>query len=173
MSRFASSTSTTSAAQLPRGFASTKKLRESKNLGTILSHKRNKHKAHRALKKKEYETLLRCDCPRMVRYTPSKEIAGAVVKYVTKSLPRLKAKHLAWELYNRMHTLPLRIGVESPNPCHRGNHKMDWYEMGIRDKHIRDELAKYLLKEGYTHRVGTNKIRSKKYKFRTIFIQSH
>ena len=144
-----------------------------RNLDTLLSRKRNKPKAHRALKKKDYETLLKCNCPRMIRYTPSKEIAKAVVKHVTKDLPRLKAKHFAWKVYGRLHMLPLRIGVESPNNCHRGNHKMDWYEMGIRDKYIRDELAKYLLKKRYTHRVGINKIRSKKYKFRTIFIHTH
>ena len=144
-----------------------------KTLDIILSRKRNKPKAYRALKRGDYTTLLGCHCPRMVRYKPSKEIAKAVIQHVTKDLPRLTAKQLAWKLYSRMHMLPLRIGVEKPRACYMKNPKLFWYEMGIRDKYIRDELARYLLKKKYTHRVGINKIRSQKYKFRTIFIHTY
>lgn len=144
-----------------------------RNLDTILSRKRNKPKAYRALKRKDYNTLLQCKCPRMIRYKPSKEIAKAVVKHVTKGLPRLKAKTLAWTIIRRMHKLPLRIGVERPRACYLKNPKLDWYEVGIGDKYIRAELARYFLKKRYTHRVGTNNVRSKQHKFRTLFIMSH
>lgn len=144
-----------------------------RKLDTVLSRKKNKPKAYRALKSNDYKTLLKCDCPRMIRYKPSKEIAKAVVKHVTKDLPRLTAKRFAWKTYYRMKMLPLRIGVEIPRACYIKNPKLDWYEMGIRDKYIRDELARYLLNKRYTHRVGINKIRSKKHKFRTLFIMSH
>ena len=147
--------------------------RKTRNLDTLLSRKRNKPKAYRALKRKDYTTLLGCHCPRMIRYKPSKEIARAVVEHVTKDITRLTAKQLAWKIYRRLHMLSLRIGVEKPRACYMKNHKLTWYEMGIRDKYIRDELAKYLLKKRYTHRVGINKIRSQKYKFRTIFIHTY
>ena len=143
------------------------------NLDILLSRKRNKPKAYRALKNNDYEQLFASHCPRMIKYKPSKELARAVVKHVTRGLPRLKAKHFAWKVYNRLHMLPLRIGVERPNCCYMKNPKIDWYEMGIRDKYIRNELARYLLKKRYTHRAGINKIRSQKYKFRTLFIQTH
>lgn len=109
----------------------------------------------------------------MVRYKPSREIARAIVDYVTKDLPRLKAKELAWKICSRLHMLPLRIGVEKPHLCHTGNHKLDWYEMGIRDKYIRNELARYLLKKRYTHRVGTKHVKSRNHKFRTLFVQTY
>jgi hypothetical protein len=109
----------------------------------------------------------------MIRYKPSKEIAQAVVKHATKGLPRLKAKQLAWKIATSMHKLPLRIGVERPSKCHLENPKLFWYEMGIRDKYIRAELSKYLDKKRYTHRVGTNNVRSRKYNFRTIFIHTY
>lgn len=148
--------------------------KNNRNLDIILSRKRNKPKAYRALKRKDYATLLGCHCPRMIKYKPSKEIARAVVKHVTRGLPRLKAKQFAWKVYNRLHMLPLRIGVEKPRACYMKDlFKMNWYEMGIRDKYIRNELARYLLKKRYTHRVGINKIRSHKHKFRTLFIQTH
>ena len=144
-----------------------------RKLDIILSRKRNKPKAYRALKRKDYTTLLGCHCPRMIKYKPSKEIAKAVVKHVTKDLPRVTAKRFAWKIYWRMKMLPLRIGVEIPRPCYMKNHKLTWYEMGIRDKYIRDELARYLLKKKYTHRVGINKIRSLKHNFRTIYIHTY
>lgn len=143
-----------------------------RNLETILKRKRNKPKAYRALKRKDYKALFECYCPRMVRYTPSKEIARAVVKHVTKGLPRLKAKTLAWTIASRMHKLPLRIGVERPSKCHLKNPKISWYEMGIRDRHIRDELSRYFKRKSYTHRKGTINVRSRKYKFGTIFIHT-
>jgi len=142
-------------------------------LDIVLSRKRSKPKAYRALKKKDYKQLFACHCPRMIRYKRSQGIAKAVVKHVTKDLPRLKAKQLASTIYSRMHMLPLRIGVERPHNCHTGNQKLDWYEMGIRDKYIRKELAKYMKKKGYTHRVGTKHVRSKKHKFSTIFVQTY
>ena len=144
-----------------------------RKLDTILKRKRNKPKAYRALTRKDYTTLLGCHCPRMIRYKPSKEIAKAVVKHVTRGIPRLKAKQLAWKIYSRLHMLPLRIGVEKPNPCYMKLDKLTWYEMGIRDIYIRNELARYFLKKKYTHRVGINKIKSQKYKFRTIFIHTY
>jgi hypothetical protein len=109
----------------------------------------------------------------MIRYNPSKEIAKAVIQHVTKDLHRLTAKRFAWKIYYRMKMLPLRIGVEIPRACYLKNPKLFWYEMGIRDKYIRDELARYLLKKKYTHRVGINKIRSQKHKFRTLYIMTH
>ena len=148
--------------------------KNNRNLDIILSRKRNKPKAYRALKRKDYTTLLGCHCPRMIKYKPSKEIARAVVKHVTRGLPRLKAKQFAWKVCSRLQMLPLRIGVEKPRACYMKDlFKMNWYEIGIRDKYIRNELARYLLKKRYTHRVGINKIRSHKHKFRTLFIQTH
>lgn len=147
--------------------------RKTRSLDIILSRKRNKPKAYRALKNKDYKTLLGCHCPRMIRYKPSKEIARAVVDHVIKDIPRLTAKQLAWKIYSRLHMLPLRIGVEKPRACYMKLDKLTWYEMGIRDKYIRDELARYLLKKRYTHRVGINKIRSLKHNFRTIFIHTY
>ena len=61
--------------------------------------------------------------------------------------------------------LPLRIGVEKPTKCYIKNPKLFWYEMGIRDIYIRNELARYFLKKKYTHRVGINKIKSQKYSY--------
>ena len=144
-----------------------------RNLETILKRKRNKPKAYRALKRKDYKTLFECNCPRMVRYKPSKEIARAVVKHVTKGLPRLKAKTLAWTIISRMHKLPLRIGVERPRACYIKNPKLTWYEMGIRDRHIRDELSRYFKRKSYTRRKGTNNIRSRKFKFNTVYIYTY
>lgn len=144
-----------------------------RTLDIILSRKMNKPKAYRALKRKDYTTLLGCHCPRMIRYKPSKEIARAVVEHVTKDIPRLNAKQLAWKIYRRLHMLSLRIGVEKPNACYMKIHKLTWYEMGIRDIYIRNELARYFISKKYTHRVGTKKVKSQKYKFRTIFIQTY
>jgi len=142
-------------------------------LDIVLSRKRSKPKAYRALKKKDYKQLFACQCPRMIRYKRSQGIAKAVVKHVTKGLTRLPAKQLACTIYSRMHMLPLRIGVERPHNCHTGNQKLDWYEMGIRDKYIRKELAKYLGRKHYTRRVGTKNIRSKQYNYRTLFIHTY
>ena len=143
-----------------------------RNLDTLLSRKRNKPKAYRALKRKDYTTLLGCHCPRMIRYEPSKEIARAVVEHVTKDIPRLTAKQLAWKIYRRLHMLSLRIGVEKPG-LHYGVKSVRWYKLGIRDKYIRNELAIYLSRKRYTYQPGTKHTRSKKYKFRTIFIHTY
>ena len=109
----------------------------------------------------------------MIRYKPSKEIAKAVIQHVTRGIPRLTAKQLAWKIYSRMHMLPLRIGVEKPRACYMKNHKLTWYEMGIRDKYIRAELSRYFVSKKYTHRVGTKNVKSRKHNFRTIFIHTY
>ncbi len=143
-----------------------------RKLDIILSRKRNKPKAYRALKRKEYKQLFASHCPRMVRYKPSKEIARAVVKHVTKGIPRLKAKQLAWKIYSRMHMLPLRIGVEKPG-LYYGRKGAKWYKLGIRDNYIRKELELYLSRKRYTYQPGAEHVRSRKHNFRTIFIHTY
>ena len=113
-----------------------------------MKRKRNKPRAYRALKSKQYDKLFETNCPRMIRYVPSKELGEAVVRYVTRGLSRLPAGKLCRILYERLKRLPLRIGVDAPKKDITG--KVPWHNIGIRDKYIRYALHEYLQSMRYT-----------------------
>ena len=85
----------------------------------LMKRKRNKPRAYRALKSRQYDKLFEIHCPRMIRYVPSKELGegGALrdARFVPSSGGQVVCHSLqaaAW--------LPLRIGVDAPKkdgPC--------------------------------------------------------
>ena len=139
-------------------------------LSEILRRKRNKPRAHRALKDKQYDKLFETDCPRMIRYVPSEELGEAVVRYVTRGLSRLSAEKLCGILYERLQRLPLRIGVDAPADRYWLS-KVRWCSMGIRDKYVRYALMRYLRDMHYTWS-WSEKLRSRR-GFRVVFVRTH
>ena len=137
----------------------------------LMKRKRNKPRAYRALKSKQYDKLFEINCPRMIRYVPSKELGEAVVRYVTRGLSRLPADKLCAILYKRLHRLPLRIGVDAPKkdgpyPC-----KVPWYNIGIRDKYIRYALHEYL--QGMHYTWSWNKTLRSRRGFRCVYVKTY
>ena len=130
----------------------------------LMKRKRNKPRAYRALKSKQYDKLFEINCPRMIRYVPSKELGEAVVRYVTRGLSRLPARTLCGILYKRLQRLPLRIGVDAPN-------KVPWYNIGIRDRYIRYALHEYL--QGMHYTWSWNKTLRSRRGFKCVYVKTY
>ena len=143
-----------------------------RTLDKLLKHKRGVPRAQRALQRKDYAALLKCKCPRLVKYKPSPEIAWFVVDAVMEKLhQRLPAKHIARLLYKQLHRIPLRIGVDKPAKMSTPNTKAIWHGIGVRDNYVRQELIERLKRKGYNCR-PTN-LRSTKHKFKTLAVLTY
>lgn len=122
-----------------------------RNLDTILKLKRNLPKAKRLLQTRQYRSLFKVHCPRLLKFKSSKGLAFAVTNHIMEKITE-RDKDLATLIYNELRKLPLRLGLRKGTTARKVKY------VQIRDKNIREQLQRKLQRAHYTASINGTRL---------------